>query len=65
VVLGDKTVVGRNSSPSAYWRSMGLFGLSSVGGPIVGVLQLFEIVAEHRRKVADRKNRHGADVHNN
>jgi hypothetical protein len=65
VVLGDKTMVDRNGSPSAYWTSMGLFALSGIGGPILGVLQLFEIVAEYRRKIADRRNRRDANIQHN
>jgi len=62
LVFGDSTMVSKDSASIAYWTSMGLFSLSCVGGLIVGIGLLREVVIEHKRKVADaKKNRTTTD----
>jgi hypothetical protein len=55
LIVGDNTMVSRSSASAAFWTSIGLFSVSFVGGLIVGLGVLREVIVDHRRKVAAKK----------
>jgi hypothetical protein len=57
LIFGDSAKVSERSDPSAYWTAMGLLCLCCVGGIIVGIGVLREVVVDHKRKIEERKSR--------
>jgi len=55
VIFGDGTKVSTTNAPAAFWISIGLLSVAFVGGFIVGIGVLREVVVEHKRKVAAKK----------
>jgi hypothetical protein len=62
IIVGDRIVVDKSSSPRAYWINTALYMTGAVVGFIVSINLLLEVVSEHRRKAVERKRR-GDNVH--
>jgi hypothetical protein len=60
LIFGDSTTVSESSTSTTYWASMALFGVGFIGGLIVGIGVLREVVVDHKRKIEARRSQKDA-----
>jgi hypothetical protein len=57
IIVGERTLVDRASSPRAFWVDTGLYLSGACVGMIVSVSVLFEVLAQHKRKATALRKR--------
>jgi hypothetical protein len=49
VVFGDSSMIYKNSSPTAYWATMGFYLSSCATGIVLGVFMPIAVIAERKK----------------